>query len=303
MTPLARRPDGGHHVLVLAAATGARCARRPGVGRLGDPGGEVDVVRGEVLDHADVGDPRPGTGPAAGGDLVDLAEVARPRSAARSAAAPGCSARCGRRRRRGRPRRTPQRAARPPRRCRRSASRSSCARRPRPAPGRPPRGGRSGTATMAEVDAGVDQCLDVGQHRAGRRRRRAGRRRGRRRPTRSTPGRRAEHAGVVAAHHAEADQPGAQRRRSSGTRLREGVDRRRRCARGRLGQRRVHRQREHLAPRPARSPAGRARGVLRRTAAGGSGSGSRRREPTLYSSASAAAKPSRSSATRIVYWW
>ena len=44
---------------------------------LGEPGGEVDVVGGQVLDDADVGDARRERALPAGGDLVDLAEFAR----------------------------------------------------------------------------------------------------------------------------------------------------------------------------------------------------------------------------------
>ena len=103
-------------------------------GALRDPGGEVDVVRGEVLDHADVGDPRRERALPPGGDLVDLAELARPRCARAAPAAPGCSARCARRRRPGPRPRTRRRAAAPASTVvRRAASRPGCARRPRPA--------------------------------------------------------------------------------------------------------------------------------------------------------------------------
>ena len=95
--------------------------------------------------------------------------------------------------------------------------------------------------------------------------------------TRSTPGELAEHAGVVAAHHAEAEQPGAQlghQAPASGERVDACDD----ALEVVFAERRVHRQREDLGAPRARSArgAGRVRSA-RATAGGGSGSGSRRR--------------------------
>ena len=55
-----------------------RCAvraRHAGVGLLRHPRGQVDVVGGQVEDHAHVSDPAGERALAAGGDLVDLPEV------------------------------------------------------------------------------------------------------------------------------------------------------------------------------------------------------------------------------------
>src|SRR5699024_2836587 len=63
------------HVLVLAAgaAGGGRSDAR--VRGLRHPGGEVEVVGGEVLDHADVRDAGGEPALAAGDDLVDLPQL------------------------------------------------------------------------------------------------------------------------------------------------------------------------------------------------------------------------------------
>ena len=64
-----------------AAAAVRGPAPTPSVAAAGHPRGEVDVVGREVLDHADVGDPVGERALAAGGDLVDVAELARRRAA------------------------------------------------------------------------------------------------------------------------------------------------------------------------------------------------------------------------------
>ena len=70
--------------------------------RAAEPADEVEVVRGEVLDDADVADAVGERADALGGDQEDLAELARPGRGGAARAAPGCSARRSRRRR-GRP--------------------------------------------------------------------------------------------------------------------------------------------------------------------------------------------------------
>src|SRR5690606_30940761 len=66
---------GGDHVLVLPAALGHGVRRDRGVLLARDPAGQVDVVGGEVLDHADVRDAVREGALAAGDDLVDVAEL------------------------------------------------------------------------------------------------------------------------------------------------------------------------------------------------------------------------------------
>ena len=85
-------------VLVLAAALVRGLGGDLGVGRLDHPGRQVDVVGGQVLDHADVGD-------AVGERALGAAwrpgrsrRARRSRGARAARAARGCSARCGRRR-------------------------------------------------------------------------------------------------------------------------------------------------------------------------------------------------------------
>ena len=257
---------------------------------------------GEVLDHADVGDPGRERALPPGDDLVDLARARRPRAAS----AADCSAGLYRSM-------CPTRADQP-----------ALARRPRPACcaaarsvrerlldqrvdaglgqrepdllvvarwARRRRSSRCPTAMSSSTSAstGRPPATPVRGRRPGRRRRRGRRRRA------------GQHAGVVAAHHPQPDQAGAQVAPCQAARLREGVDRVRRCARGRPASARGAPAARGTRARPARSPAGRRRAGTE--AAGGSGSGRRRRDPTLYSSLRARAKPSRSSGTRIVYWW
>ncbi len=67
--------DDRDHVLVLAPGPVGRAGRDGGEVLLGDPGGEVDVVRAQVLDHADVRDPGRERALPPGDDLVDLADL------------------------------------------------------------------------------------------------------------------------------------------------------------------------------------------------------------------------------------
>ena len=76
-------------VLVLAAALVGGVGRDRGVGRLDDPGGQVDVVGGQVLDDADVGDAVGEGALPTSGDLVDLAELALLEPRAQSAQSAG----------------------------------------------------------------------------------------------------------------------------------------------------------------------------------------------------------------------
>ena len=257
-----------------AAVRGLR--RHRGVGLLGDPGGEVDVVGREVLDHADVGDPRRERALAARDDLVDVAEVAVRRVGARSllqrrvvaldvtdgadqAARPRTPRRAGRRPRRRGERLLDHRVH--PRRGERETDRLV-------------EGGGGGD--HAVVDAGRDELVDVCRRPDGQPATPCGSPAGSATATSSTPVERAQDAGVVAAHHAQAEQPRAQA--SSGARRRDRVDGARRCARGRPATAtgapaatapRARRARSRAGPARARSASA--------TAAGGSGSGSRRR--------------------------
>ena len=236
------------------------CARLRGHRRerlLGHPGGQVDVVGGEVLDHADVGDPGRERALAAGDDLVDLAELAGlqpgpqalqrrvvPLDVSDGADQAGLLEGLGE-------------LASPRPRTRPAASRSSRGRRPSASASAISSWYCGRYRDHAVVDAGGDQLLDVRVAPADRRPHRSWSPPGSATATSSTPSSDREHAGVVPAHHAQADQSGAQVRHL-GTRLRDGVDRGDDPVQVVLGQRRVHGQREHLGARPSRSPAGRA---------------------------------------------
>ena len=68
-----------HHrdqVLVLAPGLVRGARRHAGVGLLGHPRGQVDVVGAQVLDHPDVGDPGRERALPAGGHLVHVTELA-----------------------------------------------------------------------------------------------------------------------------------------------------------------------------------------------------------------------------------
>ena len=218
---------------------------------------------GEVLDHADVGDARRERPLPAGGDLVDLAQQPLLDPLAHRDAARGCSARRG-----------PTHPTRP------AASKAAPTRSPASTVwaigfstsvrdagrGQGERDvlvvdGRHGD--HGRVDAGADERVDVGQDRevAGDAVRVAA---GIGDGDEVDAGRRPEHAGVVASHHAEPDETGAQRRShrhhapAFATVLTAATMR----SRSRLVERGVHRQRDAPRRRPARSRAGRARGVL-----------------------------------------
>ena len=191
-------------------------------------------------------------------DLVDLAELAglQPRRAA--AAAPGCTARCARRRRPGPRPRTP----------RASFSRRRGVLRQRLLD----QGVHAGLGQRqpdllvvdrrhrdhAVVDPGLDQLprrdSSTGRPPATP----CGSPPGSATATRSTPSSDREHPGVVAAHHAQPDQAGAQVRHHAPAfaRALTAVDDPLEVA---LRQRRVHRQRQAPRAPPARSPAGRRR--------------------------------------------
>ena len=188
---------------------------------------------GQVLDHADVGDPVRERALAAGDDLEDLAQLAglqpgaqalQRRVVALDVADPGDQARATRR---------PRPVVGPPRPSGPAASRSARRRRPRPAAGRPPRAARSGRRRRRSRCRAPISSLDA-SGRPGARSRAGARRRRVDDADQVDAVEPAEHAGVVAPHRAQADQAGAQRAaRRSSRGSRRSVHGRRRSGRGR----------------------------------------------------------------------
>ena len=105
LTALSSRPGDEDEVLVLAAHPVLGLRGEALDRRAAEPADEVEVVRGEVLDDADVAHAAGERPDALGGDQEHLAELARPGRGGAARAARGCSARRSRRRRARRPRR------------------------------------------------------------------------------------------------------------------------------------------------------------------------------------------------------
>ena len=109
--------DRGDHVLVRPAAAGHGAGRHRQVVLAGHPAGQVDVVGGQVHDHADVGDAVRERALAAGDDLVDVAELTGLQAAAQALQRRVVALDVADAGRPGRATRTPRPGGGPPRRC------------------------------------------------------------------------------------------------------------------------------------------------------------------------------------------